>query len=319
MRALLMWRKKIEPTIIPNCLCFTANTAGSTIALNKIWNPTAVNLETTRDWITWNDYTFWDIITLSHAWDAVWFRNKSTTTTWFSLVIINRYYQFAMTWSISCNWSVNYLINKNDSTTLIETYNNLFLDCSSLTKAPELPATTLSVYCYTCMFSGCTNLITAPILPATNLTDSCYYRMFYNCSSLTIPPELPATTLTVAWYAGMFEWCTSLITAPRLPATVLWIGCYNDMFYWCTSLTSLPELPATNLTNTCYYRMFHWCTQIKLSTIQTWAYQTPYRIPNTWTWIAWNFSLDDMFKNTWWTFTWTPTINTTYYTSNALF
>ena len=34
------------------------------------------------------------------------------------------------------------------------------------------------------MFYGCTSLTTAPELPATSLADNCYYHMFYGCSSL---------------------------------------------------------------------------------------------------------------------------------------
>ena len=34
----------------------------------------------------------------------------------------------------------------------------MFKDCTSLTTAPELPATTLVKYCYSNMFYGCSNL-----------------------------------------------------------------------------------------------------------------------------------------------------------------
>lgn len=39
--------------------------------------------------------------------------------------------------------------------------------------------------CYSSMFSGCTSLTTAPELPATTLASGCYYGMFYNCRNLT--------------------------------------------------------------------------------------------------------------------------------------
>ena len=61
------------------------------------------------------------------------------------------------------------------------------------------------------MFSGCTSLTSAPELPATTLANGCYGGMFYNCSSLTTAPAaLPATTLAIGCYAGMFQGCTSL-------------------------------------------------------------------------------------------------------------
>ena len=34
------------------------------------------------------------------------------------------------------------------------------------------------------MFSGCTSLTTAPELPATTLADYCYYGMFQRCTNL---------------------------------------------------------------------------------------------------------------------------------------
>lgn len=126
------------------------------------------------------------------------------------------------------------------------------------------------------------------------------------------------STLSVSshCYRNLFKSCTSLITAPSLPATTLGSSCYYYMFRNCTSLSTLPTLAATTLPSYCYMYMFHWCSNIKLSTTQTWAYQTAYRIPKTWTWTAWTTPLNDMFYGTWWTFTWTPSINTTYYTSN---
>ena len=60
----------------------------------------------------------------------------------------------------------------------------MFNNCSSLTTAPELPATTLENNCYQNMFYGCTSLTTAPELPATTLASNCYYAMFYSCKKL---------------------------------------------------------------------------------------------------------------------------------------
>ena len=86
------------------------------------------------------------------------------------------------------------------------------------------------------MFAGCTSLTTAPELPATTLTGSCYSSMFSGCSSLTTAPELPATTLDIYCYNAMFQDCKSLTTAPELPATTLADGCYSYMFNGCSKL-----------------------------------------------------------------------------------
>ena len=142
-------------------------------------------------------------------------------------------------------------------------YQNMFRGCTSLTTAPELPATTLAILCYSEMFFGCTSLATAPELPATTLADNCYYGMFQGCTSLTTPPSvLPATTLANSCCYNMFQGCTSLTTAPELPATTLANYCYYGMFQGCSGLTSAPVLPATTLANSCYYSMFSFCTSL---------------------------------------------------------
>ncbi len=154
---------------------------------------------------------------------------------------------------------------------IVETNNarfcSLFLNCSVLTSAPELPATTLANYCYYAMFSGCTNLTAAPELPATTLAGSCYTNMFHACTSLTSAPELPATTLENDCYADMFKGCTSLTAAPELPATKLASFCYYEMFYGCTSLKSAPELSATELAEACYCRIFNGCENLSSVTM----------------------------------------------------
>ena len=248
-------------------LCFTANTAGSTIKLSKTWSPTAVTLETSTDWDNWSTYTIWDTITLSNIWDKVYWRNASETTTWFSIASAS-YYRFLMTGSVATSWDVTSLINKNLSTQLISAHN--------------------------------------------------FDKLFYQCTSLTTTPKIPATTLTDYCYSMMFDWCTNLVTACELPATTLTQYCYYAMFLWCSSLTQLSKLSATTILNYSYNSMFGNCPKIKLSTTQTWEYQTPYRIPTTWTGSSYSNALNDMFYGTWWTWTWTPSINTTYYTSNTV-
>ena len=94
--------------------------------------------------------------------------------------------------------------------------------------------------------------------------------------------------------------------------------CYESMFNGCTSVTAVPALPATTLAERCYYGMFYGCTNIKLSTTQTGEYQTAYRIPTTGTGTTATRALQNMFANTGGTFTGTPNINTTYYTSNTV-
>ena len=205
-------------------------------------------------------------------------------------------------------------------------YYNMFCGCDSLTTAPELPAATLADYCYYQMFDGCDNLVKAPKLSAITLANRCYYMMFRSCKSLNHAPELPATTLAVGCYIQMFVNCTSLTTPPELPAINLEELCYTDMFANCTNLVALPKLIATNLKFRCYDGMFGGCTGIKLSETQTGEYQTPYRIPTSGTGTAEDNALRWMFRETGGTFVGepdiedagTPKINKTYYTSNTV-
>ena len=197
-------------------------------------------------------------------------------------------------------------------------YSDMFYGCSSLTTAPSLPATTLANNCYSSMFGDCTSLTTAPSLPATTLAIYCYSDMFFSCSSLTTAPSLPATTLAERCYSSMFGDCTSLTTAPSLPATTLANNCYSSMFRSCTSLTTAPSLPATTLAISCYSSMFRDCTSIKLAISKSSEYDKEYRIPKLGNGVTATSALNNMFRATGGTFTGTPSINTTYYTSNAI-
>ena len=164
---------------------------------------------------------------------------------------------------VSCNGDIRTLVDweaYNTVSTAEAQFVWLFNDCTVLTSAPELPATTLAEDCYYWMFRNCTSLTDAPVLPATTLSFGCYSCMFEGCTSLTQAPELPATVLAEACYERMFEGCTSLTQAPELPATILMPYCYSYMFVGCLSLTTSPVLPAPTLVERCYDGMFKECT-----------------------------------------------------------
>ena len=248
-----------EKDDITKPLTFKATQDGSTVRLSWYGSPDGY-FQTSRDGgKTWTDYT---TITLNTG-DEVSFRTKSDRT---SVQDYNKYFYFTMTGKIEAWHNVMSMIRANDFATYKTAENSsfylLFKDCTSLTKAPVLPATTLESYCYYHMFEGCTSLTEAPELPATTLEQLCYYCMFMGCTSLTKAPELPATTLAQSCYGFMFKDCTSLAEAPALPATTLAQQCYNQMFSGCTSLTKAPELPATELTTHCYNGMFKDCSSL---------------------------------------------------------
>lgn len=112
------------------------------------------------------------------------------------------------------------------------------------------------------LFRNCSQLTSAPALPATTLADNCYEGIFIGCTSLTTAPALPAESLAKGCYMAMFAGCTNLVTAPALHATTLVDECYYTMFYNCTNLETAPYLPATQLAPYCYMQMFSGCSKL---------------------------------------------------------
>ena len=170
---------------------------------------------------------------------------------------------------VACTGDIRTLLDWDNYTT-VNTENamfiNLFENCSVLTSAPELPATSLAYNCYYCMFFGCTNLKSAPKLPAPTLTTCCYFAMFAMCTNLKTAPELPAETLAYQCYDSMFSGCTNLKTAPKLPAKNSRRECYASMFSGCTNLKSA-ELSIEFLDRSCCYFMFNNCTNLSSVTM----------------------------------------------------
>ena len=315
--------------VYTDCLTFTGKTSEFTLkATNKTWNGTL-------EWST--DHNTWTTLTGTEAMQSVgkklYLRGKGNTTFYDS----SSYN--AVVWVLSekadCMGNIQTLLDWENPPTIITTnycYAQMFYNCTNLTSAPKLPATTLADYCYhymfynctnlisapklpattlksSCyenMFKGCTNLTTAPELPATTLAARCYMSMFTNCTNLTRTPELPATTLARSCYENMFTNCTNLTRTPELPATTLNSACYAQMFKGCTNLTSAPKLPATTLESNCYYNMFRGCSKLKVNiTSGTKIFTCPSTIPS--------FAVDNMFSGTGGTFTGTPTAGNTYY------
>ena len=288
-------------------ILFAGETSDFTLkATNKSWDG-IVEYSTDK-----NAWSTWDGSEIPSANKKLYLRGKNNTTFYTSNGV-----KFVLSEKAGCYGNINTLLDyENPPITLaVKCYQSMFQGCTSLTTAPELPATKLANYCYRRMFQGCTSLTTAPELPATTLGNDCYFNMFDGCTSLTTGPSiLPATTLANYCYQSMFQGCTSLTTAPELPATTLKYSCYQSMFQDCTSLTTAPELPATKLAKSCYFNMFYGCTSLKISSTQTGEYTTAWRIPSagkiTSEATDWN---SYMLKNTGGTFTGNPSINTTYY------
>ena len=139
-------------------LLFTAQEANSSVTLNKVGSGTGLQLEyRTNTNVEWQNYTLGTTITLANIDDWVEMRNLGLQT-------LNNtssdYHQFAMTGKIAASGKIQYLLDKTGELLSVSDscYSYLFLGCTSLTTAPELPATTLANSCYYGMFEACTKL-----------------------------------------------------------------------------------------------------------------------------------------------------------------
>lgn len=188
-------------------LTFRAIQDGSRVWMGLYNNPSGA-FQISRDGgNTWEDYNF-GFINLNTG-DEVSFRSKVDRT---PDHVNNKYFWFLMDGKIEAWHNVMSLYRTNDFATyesMVDyAFHKLFSGCKSLTKAPVLPATTLSTGCYVDMFQNCESLTEAPVLPATTLAQDCYKYMFFGCGNLNkvrcnIPPSYSASDIE-SKYA--YEW-----------------------------------------------------------------------------------------------------------------
>ena len=257
-------------------LTFTAEEAGSTVAMTATGDAPAVTLEYTTDsGQTWLPFVVGEtVVTLAEIGSKVSIRAGAAGNERMSYRYTGYGYKhntFTLTGSLLASGSVDSLLTQDPAAYAAGVqlsdgcYTRLFYGCTALKAAPVLPSTQLGIACYHSMFWG-TGITVAPALPATTLAEDCYNSLFMNCSYLTQAPELPATTLAVSCYDSMFKGCTACDVAPALPATTLAPSCYKSMFEGCTGLVGLTALPATTLAVSCYESMFRGCTKLKWTT-----------------------------------------------------
>ena len=229
-----------------NALIFTANST-STISLTNYGGNTPDVLYS-RDGITW---TLWDYSAISIATgDTLFMRGTNPLGFSKSLEV---YSNFNISGDVKLSGNIMALITGGATSSISVSQDccffTLFRNCLGITKLDKnlLPATSVTgMYCYNAMFQN-TSITEAPDLPATELGGGCYLHMFRNCTKLkTTPTILPATKLTTNCYAHMFRNCPLLTDTPILPATTLVNYCYNNMFNGCTNLNYIKCL-ATNI------------------------------------------------------------------------
>jgi hypothetical protein len=196
-----------EDPMLKTPLHFVAEDAGATIKLDAEESPDGIcTFETspTGEEGSWTPYTSYSTITLTNVGDKIYFRagengiNANGLGYTVKFIIKNG--------KIAANGNITSLIDK----TMLRLdapqrcFDELFKDCTALTKAPLLPATTLNTACYNSMFSGCTSLIQSPELPATEFTydnNSIYTNMFYGCTSLA-EPKYKLINVTANYVSG---------------------------------------------------------------------------------------------------------------------
>lgn len=182
---------QVKAATQPNYLTFTAEEAGSTLSLS--W-ASASDVQTSTDHgTTWSAYARGTTITLANVGDSVSFKGRGFVAN--NSANVNH---VKMTGKIAASGSVTSLIDENGGDPNVtlpnDCFAHMFQDCTSLTQAPELPATTLDVACYHSMFEGCTGLS----LTTTKDADH------------TLAWSVPDTTADLNWNLNMFAGCPNV-------------------------------------------------------------------------------------------------------------
>ena len=199
-------------------LCLTARNGSVTVKF-VIKNVTPSTIQYSTNLTTWNTCSDTTMVTLN-ANKKVYFRAAADQTT-ASAVEFGSFddsysscFTFSGVGTVEASGNIMSLYGPSCPDIALSSYAfaYMFYDCTSLTTAPELPATTLALRCYEGMFRGCTSLTTVPVLPATTLTSFCYLGMFFDCSSLKVniaPPgkkwRINATSIGTSALQHMFS------------------------------------------------------------------------------------------------------------------
>lgn len=171
------------PVIMRNWLKFTAIDEVSTIKLVPYGNPLIINLQYSKDGVTWTTFVNvneFNVITLDIG-EYVYIRGNNLG---FSLSS-NDYYKFEMTGKVAASGNITSLLNENAE------------DIDDLTES----------WIFVSLFSGCSQLTTSPTFNIKKLNGTnCLARLFYNCVNLTrieVKFEQWDTHKSVGWAYGV--------------------------------------------------------------------------------------------------------------------
>ena len=183
-------------------LTLTATADNSSVMLKK--NGTIFNKFEVNTGSGWQSYAFGTVIPLNAGESCKWRCSEHPTTQSDS-----DYVRFVIGGTIEASGNCNSMLSSDfENLTSLSGYDYAFYqmfysEFNALTKAPELPATTLAGFCYKWMFAYSEALTKAPTLPATTLAESCYCQMFESCSKLN-EVRISATTTTET--NALFNW-----------------------------------------------------------------------------------------------------------------
>lgn len=130
----------------------------------------------------WENYAIGTVIYLNAGESCKW-RCKAHPSTQTD----SRYVRFGMTGTIEASGNCNSMLSSDfENITSLSRYDHAFISlfkgCASLTKAPALPAKTLSGYAYSHMFDGCKSLKEVRI-SATKTATGALTQWLYNVSA----------------------------------------------------------------------------------------------------------------------------------------
>lgn len=212
--------------VIPFNLTFTSQMDGTTISMRANANAPELDLEYTKDGLTWSDFTVGSTSVLIDEGEHASFRTKSTTDTVTSTGDSD-YNCFVVNGKATLSGLVSSMVNKDPFNAKLPEGSNYALNrlfenqhgiVGSL-KNFKLPFKKLEENCYKCMFRNSGGITEAPELPATELASECYHGMFELCTGITTPcSKLEATDVPYRAYYHMFAQCYNLASAPTISA-----------------------------------------------------------------------------------------------------
>lgn len=168
---------------------------------------------------TWSEPLEGFEVTLANSGDTIMLKGSGMTTSLNRPIGTLKPYDFAVNYKVQGNimsllFGDNF-VNQTDLTGYLGAF-YCFFQGDSKTSPNErllsvenlvLPATTLAEGCYQNMFLNCKSITTAPILPATTLTAHCYQAMFRGCSSLNnvtcLATDISAQYCTTGWMGSV--------------------------------------------------------------------------------------------------------------------